>query len=85
MLDLAQPDDFIAFFADLGLGMLFFFAGFEIDFERIKGTPLRLAGLGWALSLVLAYGIGGVLALAGRRALVRLHRAPRWRRPRSAR
>jgi len=65
VLDLAQPDDFIAFFADLGLGMLFFFAGFEIDFERIRGTPLRLAGLGWAISLVLAYGIGGALALAG--------------------
>ena len=65
VLDLAQPDDFISFFADLGLGMLFFFAGFEIDFERIKGTPLRLASLGWALSLVLAYGIGGALALAG--------------------
>jgi Kef-type K+ transport system membrane component KefB len=65
VLDLAQPDDFISFFADLGLGMLFFFAGFEIDFDRIRGVPLRLAGLGWALSLVLAYGIGGVLALAG--------------------
>ena len=65
VLDLAQPDDFIAFFADLGLGMLFFFAGFEIDFARIKGRPLRLAAWGWALSLALAYSIGGVLALAG--------------------
>ena len=45
--------------------MLFFFAGYEIDFERIKGPPLRLAALGWALSLALAYGIGGVLAAAG--------------------
>jgi len=65
VLDMAQPDDFINFFADLGLGMLFFFAGFEIDFERIKGQPLRLAAWGWALSLVLAYSIGGVLSLAG--------------------
>ena len=65
VLDLAQPDQFITFFADLGLGMLFFFAGFEIDFGRIKGRPLQLAAWGWALSLVLAYGIGGVLALAG--------------------
>ena len=30
---------------DLGLGMLFFFAGYEIDFERIRGSPLRLAAL----------------------------------------
>ena len=65
VLDLATPDDFISFFADLGLGMLFFFAGFEIDFNRIRGTPLRLAGVAWGLSLILAYGIGGVLALTG--------------------
>ena len=65
VLDLAKPDEFISFFAELGLGMLFFFAGFEIDFQRIKGTPLRLAGLAWAFSLVLAYGIGGALAAAG--------------------
>jgi Kef-type K+ transport system membrane component KefB len=65
VLDLAQPDDFINFFSSLGLGMLFFFAGYEIDFERIRGRPLELALLGWALSLVLAYSIGGLLALAG--------------------
>lgn len=65
VLDLATPDDFIDFFAELGLGMLFFFAGFEIDFQRIKGAPLRLAGLAWAFSLVLAYSIGGILAAAG--------------------
>ena len=35
-------DDFIDFFADLGLGMLFFFAGYEIDFERIRGRLLSL-------------------------------------------
>jgi len=56
---------FLRFFADLGLGMLFFFAGYEIDLRRIAGAPLRLAALGWALSLALAYTIGGVLAAAG--------------------
>ena len=45
--------------------MLFFFAGYEIDFERIRGEPLRLGAWGWVLSLVLAYGIGGALAAAG--------------------
>ncbi len=45
--------------------MLFFFAGYEIDFERIRGEPLRLGALGWLLSLVLAYAIGGVLAAMG--------------------
>jgi Kef-type K+ transport system membrane component KefB len=65
ILDLAQTDDFIDFFSNLGLGMLFFFAGYEIDFERIKGAPLKLGVLGWLLSVALAYGIGGVLAAAG--------------------
>ena len=65
VLDLAQTDDFIHFFSNLGLGMLFFFAGYEIDFERIKGVPLKLGILGWLLSIALAYGIGGALAAAG--------------------
>jgi len=65
VLDLAQTSDFIEFFSNLGLGMLFFFAGYEIDFERIRGKPLKLGALGWLLSIVLAYGIGGVLAAAG--------------------
>jgi Kef-type K+ transport system membrane component KefB len=65
VLDIAGTDSFIQFFSNLGLGMLFFFAGYEIDFERIKGRPLELGALGWALSVALAYGIGGALAAAG--------------------
>ncbi len=60
-----KPDGFISFFADLGLGLLFFFAGYEIDLRRISGQPLRLALLGWAISLALAYTIGGILAALG--------------------
>lgn len=65
VLDIAESDDFIDFFSNLGLGMLFFFAGYEIDFERIRARPLKLGTAGWALSLALAYGIGGALAAAG--------------------
>ncbi len=57
--------EFISFFSDLGLGLLFFFAGYEIDVRRIAGRPLWLGLAGWALSLALAYAIGGVLAAAG--------------------
>jgi Kef-type K+ transport system membrane component KefB len=57
--------ELVAFFSDLGLGLLFFFAGYEIDLRRIMGQPLRLALAGWAISLALAYTIGGVLAAAG--------------------
>ena len=55
----------ITFFSDLGLGLLFFFAGYEIDLRRIQGRPLRLGLTGWAISLALAYTIGGVLAATG--------------------
>jgi len=62
---LARSDSFIEFFSNLGLGMLFFFAGYEIDFNRIKGAPMKLGAWGWLLSVALAYGIGGLLAAAG--------------------
>jgi Kef-type K+ transport system membrane component KefB len=65
VLDLAKTDAFIDFFSNLGLGMLFFFAGYEIDFERIRGRPIELGASGWLLSIVLAFGIGGVLAALG--------------------
>jgi Kef-type K+ transport system membrane component KefB len=60
-----EVSEFMTFFADLGLGMLFFFAGYEIDLRRIAGLPLRLGAVGWGLSLVIAYTLGGVLAAAG--------------------
>jgi Kef-type K+ transport system membrane component KefB len=62
---IAEVDPTTEFLGNLGLGMLFFFAGYEIDFNRIRGQPMKLAGIGWALSLVLAYGLGGALAAAG--------------------
>ncbi len=65
LLGLAEPDEFTQFFANLGLGMLFFFAGYEIDFQRIRGKPLRLGAVGWLLSLAVAFGLGGLLAAAG--------------------
>jgi Kef-type K+ transport system membrane component KefB len=65
LLDLAKVDGFTDFFGSLGLGMLFFFAGYEIDFERIRGAPMRLGGFGWALSLVLAYVLAYLLEATG--------------------
>jgi Kef-type K+ transport system membrane component KefB len=65
VLEIATIDDFTQFFSNLGLGMLFFFAGYEIDLRRIRGAPLRLAVLGWLLSLAIAYTLGGLLAAAG--------------------
>jgi Kef-type K+ transport system membrane component KefB len=55
----------ISFFADLGLGLLFFFAGYELDLRRVTGQPLRLGLFGWAVSLAIAYSVGAILAAAG--------------------
>ena len=65
VLGLARVDSVLAFFSSLGLGMLFFFAGYEIDLRRIAGRPLLLAGIAWVLSLALAYTVGGALAAIG--------------------
>ena len=84
LLGLAHVNEFTEFFADLGLGMLFFFAGYEIDLARIRGEPLRLALFGWAMSLAIAYALGGVLARAASWCRSSTS-GRRWRRPRSAR
>ncbi len=42
--------------SQLGLVMLFFMAGNEIDFARIRGRPMRRSLIGWTVSIV-----GGVL------------------------
>lgn len=46
---------------ELGVIFLFFLAGFEIDFEGIKGNPLRNAIFAWvagfALALIVAFGM----------------------------
>jgi Kef-type K+ transport system membrane component KefB len=64
-LGLARVDDFIVFFSNLGLSLLFFFAGYEIDFTRIRGRPLQLGAWGWLVSVAVAYSIGAVLVADG--------------------
>jgi Kef-type K+ transport system membrane component KefB len=53
--------------SQLGLAMLFFLAGYEIDFRAVRGRPITLAALGWVLSFALA---AGGLAVAGAGAAV---------------
>ena len=65
VLGLAEMNNILEFLGQLGLGFLFFFAGYEIEFDRIRGAPLRLAAFGWAITLVLAYAFAGALAAAG--------------------
>ena len=85
VLDLAQVNDFTDFFSSLGLGMLFFFAGYEIDLGRIAGLPLRLAPRRLGALARDRLHAGRDPRRARRRRLAGLRRAPRSRRPRSAR
>lgn len=54
---LVAENDVTSRFHDLGLAMLFFLAGYEIEFGRIKGRPLVLGGLGWLIGIVAALGL----------------------------
>lgn len=58
VLGIAHDDTIITFVADIGLALLMFLAGFEIDFDRIRGAPVKLAGAGWLASLVLGLACG---------------------------
>lgn len=65
VLGWVEMDGFTEFFRNLGLGMLFFFAGYEINFDRVKGKPLKLGIIAWVLSVGIAFGLGGLLAASG--------------------
>jgi Kef-type K+ transport system membrane component KefB len=55
----------LGFLGVLGMAFLFFLAGFEIDFARIRGRPSRLAALGWITSLAVAASVAIALHVSG--------------------
>ncbi|MFD5255839.1 cation:proton antiporter [Streptomyces bobili] len=63
VLGWARPDDVVDTLADLGLSMLIFLAGYEIEFAAVRGDTLRRSLWAWLLSLGL--GIGVVLLISG--------------------
>ena len=58
VLGLVEVDQTIEVLALLGLAFLLFLAGLEIDFTRLRGRLLRLAGGGFIVSFVLAVAVG---------------------------
>jgi Kef-type K+ transport system membrane component KefB len=62
VLGWAHQDDFIHALSQFGLAMLFFMAGYEIDFARLRGGPLARAVQGWAMSVVIGVGLGLLVA-----------------------
>jgi Kef-type K+ transport system membrane component KefB len=65
VLKLTHSNEVISTLSDIGLTFLMFLAGFELDLNRVKGQPLRLASLGWLLSLALALGFAFALVSTG--------------------
>jgi Kef-type K+ transport system membrane component KefB len=57
MLDWITINDTLSTFNELGLGMLFFLAGFELEAHAVQGRSGKLALSGWLSSLALAFAI----------------------------
>jgi Kef-type K+ transport system membrane component KefB len=64
VLDAARPDQ-VQLFANLGLGFLFLFAGYELDLRLLRDRPGRLAIASWLVTVLLAVAVVGVLELVG--------------------
>ena len=62
ILGWVQPTEFTEKLSDFGLAMLFFLAGNEIDFERIRGRALNRSIVGWLISLVAGVAVGLLIA-----------------------
>ncbi len=61
VLGVVRPSEFTAGLSSLGVAMLFFLAGNEIDVARIRGRPLNRSVIGWLISLLAGVVIGIVL------------------------
>ena len=64
-LKLVTVDEPIRVLSLLGLAFLLFLAGLELDVRLLRGRVLQLTGLGFVISVVLAYAIAVILRSAG--------------------
>jgi Kef-type K+ transport system membrane component KefB len=65
VLGWATPDEPVAILSLVGLAFLLFLAGLELDLDQLRGRVLRVAGLGFLLSLGLALVAGELLDATG--------------------
>lgn len=63
VLGWARPDEVVDTLADLGLSMLIFLAGYEIEFAAVRGDTLRRSLCSWLVSL--AAGIALAFLISG--------------------
>ena len=64
-LNLVVVTDPIELLAGIGLAALIFLAGFEINPQRLRGKPLKLAVAGWFLSIFLGLASSTALHVTG--------------------
>ncbi|MDO8308827.1 MAG: cation:proton antiporter [Actinomycetota bacterium] len=60
-----QVDESIELLSELGLGLLFFLAGLELEARMVRGIGGRLAAAGWLTSLVIASAAALFLTFEG--------------------
>jgi Kef-type K+ transport system membrane component KefB len=65
VLGWVQVDELIGGLSQLGLAVLFFMAGYEIDFQKLRGAPINRGVTGWLVSLALGLGLALLLAHEG--------------------
>jgi Kef-type K+ transport system membrane component KefB len=65
VLGWVEVDQAVEVLATIGLAFLLFLAGLEIEFHKLRGRPLVLASLGYALSFVVALVGSWLLDAAG--------------------
>jgi Kef-type K+ transport system membrane component KefB len=65
VLHLVHLNGLVTALSDMGLTFLMFLAGFELELDRLRGPPIRLAVVGWLMSLALALGIAFILVSSG--------------------
>jgi Kef-type K+ transport system membrane component KefB len=65
VLDIAEVNDYITFLSNLGLALLFFFAGLEVIEKKVPRRALSRGTLGWTLSLAIGLALGLGLQQAG--------------------
>jgi len=66
VLELAKTGGIVDTLATFGLAFLFFLAGLEINFDRVRGRPLELGTVGWLASATLGFGIAAILQSEGK-------------------
>src|SRR5262245_40573439 len=65
VLDLADVNDYTSFLANLGLVLLFFFAGVEVVEKHVPRGALTRGTRGWVISIGVGLVAGACVNLAG--------------------